>query len=133
MEFIASEVAPESSEEVAEGPDETPAPEVVEAPAPEETPEPATEVVEKPAPAPKAKKKPASKPKPAETIEPKQITPLDIDLGEEETNITVGKLDLDLPDIGEMDLLEPVARKRTSRKSVKKDPDEPPAEDLTLF
>jgi hypothetical protein len=105
----------------------------VEAPAPEETPEPATEVVEKPAPAPKAKKKPASKPKPAETIEPKQITPLDIDLGEEETNITVGKLDLDLPDIGEMDLLEPVARKRTSRKSVKKDPDEPPTEDLTLF
>ena len=133
MEFIASEVAPESSEEVAEGPDETPAPEVVEAPAPEETPEPATGVVEKPAPAPKAKKKPASKPKPAEAIEPKQITPLDIDLSEEETNITVGKLDLDLPDIGEMDLLEPVARKRTSRKSVKKDPDEPPAEDLTLF
>ena len=139
VEFIASEVAPESSEEVAEGPDETPAPEVVEAPAPEvveapapeETPEPVAEVVEKPAP--KAKKKPASKPKPAETIEPKQITPLDIDLGEEETNITVGKLDLDLPDIGEMDLLEPVARKRTSRKSVKKDPDEPPAEDLTLF
>jgi topoisomerase-4 subunit A len=139
VEFIASEVAPEVVEETTPAPapepvaEATPAPEVVEAPAPEETPEPATEVVEKPAPAPKAKKKPASKPKPAETIEPKQITPLDIDLGEEDTNITVGKLDLDLPDIGEMDLLEPVARKRTSRKSVKKDPDEPPTEDLTLF
>ena len=137
VEFIASEVAPEVVEETTPAPAPEPVAEATPAlalePAPEETPEPATEVVEKPAPAPKAKKKPASKPKPAETIEPKQITPLDIDLGEEETNITVGKLDLDLPDIGEMDLLEPVARKRTSRKSVKKDPDEPPAEDLTLF
>ena len=137
VEFIASEVAPEVVEETTPAPAPEPVAEATPAlalePAPEETPEPATEVVEKPAPAPKAKKKPASKPKPAETIEPKQITPLDIDLSEEETNITVGKLDLDLPDIGEMDLLEPVARKRTSRKSVKKDPDEPPAEDLTLF
>jgi len=86
---------------------------------------------------PVVKKKPAAKKKPAKKEEPVEIevpeTPLDIDLGEDVASLTVGKLDLDIPDIEDVDLLEPVVRKRASRKSVKKDPDDPPAEELTLF